>query len=62
MYTNLYLVEELARQRRQQFLEAAAQNRLSAQRPRKRWRITRHVFQVLKARMKRSMRWGTLHP
>ena len=30
MYTNLYLVEELERQRRQQFLEAAVQNRLRA--------------------------------
>ena len=59
MYTNVYLAEELARQRRQQFLDAAAQNRLSAQLPRTRWRSVQQIFQVLKARMKGGTRWDT---
>jgi hypothetical protein len=63
MHTNLFLVEELTRQRRQQFLDAAAQERVSAQLPRTRWRVVQHIFQVLKARMKGGTRWDTQrHP
>jgi hypothetical protein len=54
MYTNLYLVEKLDRQHRQQFLDAAAQDRRGAQLLHTRQHIVQHVIQAIKA----SVRFG----
>ncbi len=51
MYTNLYLVEKLDRQHRQQFLDAAAQDRRAAQLLHTRRCIAQHVIQGIKARL-----------
>src|SRR5689334_19070860 len=61
MHTNLFLAEELTRQRRQQFLEAAVQDRLRAQLPYTRWRSVQRIFQLLKATMNGATRWSTWH-
>ena len=49
MHTNLYLIEELARQRRQGFLEATAQDRLRAQLPGTRWQVPIHAVEPVPA-------------